>query len=197
MSIQNLEKILLLTKEQVQALFEKENTEHLYFHDYKHTATVAENCRKAAQIISLNREKALLLEIAAWFHDVGYIYTYQQHEKKSIELMQQFLEKHSIKKESIAQIEAMIAATEVGVKATTFLGLLLKEIDLSYGATQNFKQRGDDLRKEWSININKTYSEGAWKQLQFDFINQLSFESDYGKTYLQPLVNQNIEKLYQ
>ena len=189
-----LSEILPLVESYVEALFRKEDTKHLYFHDVEHTRIVAETCKQIGEVLILEKGQAALLEIAAWFHDVGYIYTYEQHEKEGIQVMKDFMKGYEIDTNSIEEVVLLIAGTEVGVKPKTTV--LLKEADLSYGVTQDFGQRGHDLRKEWEVNLNKVYTNKEWAKLQEDFIHAVRFESDYGRHYFQPLVNQNIQKMY-
>jgi len=174
----------------VQALFEQHPNHQLFFHDFGHTQAVVATVQKMTQAMELSTQQQQLLQIAAWFHDVGYLYTYQQHEAKSIAIARQFLTK-KLSDEQLKWITDSIAATELGVEPTSEQAAILKDADLAYGVTHHFRERGPLLRKEWEIHKDKHLTNAEWELLQYNFLQNVKFWSAYGQQHFAPIVERN------
>jgi len=174
----------------VEQLFISNDTSKLCYHSYAHTIEVAESVLKYAQ--NQNLEQAELIYVAGLFHDCGYLFGYQKHEEKSMEIAEHFLRKIYIPQEEISFINECIAATELGVKPKHEEAALLKDTDLAYGVTNKFKERGPMLRKEWELNLNKFYTNLDWEKLQLDFLENLRFESSFANLNFISIVNDNL-----
>ena len=187
--------ILTQTKNHIYQLFETEDCSKLFFHDYQHTVEVVQTIRTIHQALKIEPPKALLLEIAAWFHDVGYLYTYHQHEAKSIALAKAFLTSQKVAIEDIDFVCTCIATTELALVPTTLYQALLKDADLAFGVTNHFFDRGPLLRKEWEVQLDKYYTEEEWQKLQYNFISNVEFFSAYGQQHFLPISQQNKIKM--
>jgi putative nucleotidyltransferase with HDIG domain len=174
----------------IEDLFLKNDTSRLIYHSYAHTIEVADKSSIAAKEINL--ETTDLLFIAGLFHDTGYLFTYQKHEEKSMEIAEHYLKKNQIPFEEISFINECIAATELGVKPLHETAALLKDTDLAYGISDHFFERGPLLRKEWELNLEKYYSDEEWEKLQLDFLENVQFESEYAQICFLPIVTENI-----
>ena len=190
---------LAIIENYIQQLFEQEKQREktLLFHNYEHTRAVVETVQQIAHKTQLETSSTYLLTIAAWFHDIGYLYTYHKHEAKGIEMAKHFLSEH-LSLQNIQIITDCIAATEVGVEPKDDLQAILKDADLAFGATNDFEARGDALRKEWQIHLDRKYSDEDWikVKVQHHFLSTLIFRSAYGKEFFAPLVQQNFEKYF-
>jgi predicted metal-dependent HD superfamily phosphohydrolase len=173
----------------IEDLFQKSETSLLIYHTFSHTHEVSAKVLDAAR--ALNLETAELLFVAGLFHDTGYLFGYQKHEEKSMELAEHYLKKIQIPFEEINFVNECIAATELGVSPSQEAAALLKDCDLSYGITDKFFERGPQLRKEWELNLDKFYSDEDWEKLQFDFLEHVLFSSNYAKTHFMPIVEAN------
>jgi predicted metal-dependent HD superfamily phosphohydrolase len=183
-----------LFREKVEKLVERWfgnfDTSLLTYHCYGHTLEVSNNVRQYAEDIF--KEAADWLYISGLFHDTGYLHAYHNHEEKSMELAEHFLKIMKVPYEEISFVTKCIESTKLGVSAFFPEAALLKDTDLAYGVTEKFKERGPLLRKEWELNLNNHYADKEWEELQFNFLNTLSFESDFGRQYFIPKVKENL-----
>ena len=62
------------TEQYVTKLFHANTSENLVFHNIDHTKYVVEKTKEIAAHYKLNDEELLILFIAAWFHDTGYLF---------------------------------------------------------------------------------------------------------------------------
>lgn len=175
-------------------LFEKEDVSKLFFHSYAHTLEVVATTLKMAQVEALSPSNSEVLILAAWFHDLGYLYTYHEHEAKSIAIAIEYLESIAYPKDKLNRLVGCIAATKLSQAPKTPLEALLKDADLAYGVNSNFFERGRLLRLEWNKQLGKTYSELEWEELQLNFLSNLTFHSHYAQLHFEPVVANNLVK---
>lgn len=175
-------------------LFKKEDTSKLFFHNYAHTVEVVNTVQKMAVEEALNPKDKEILVLAAWFHDLGYLYSYHEHEAKSITLAKAYLASINYPEEDLIKLVGCIAATKLSETPNTHLESLLKDADLSYGVTSHFFERGALLRLEWKEQLNKTYTELIWEKLQLNFLSTIEFYSSYAELHFKPIVQDNLVK---
>ena len=75
-----------------------------YYHGLSHTNAVVEKCELLAAHYEIPWSDAEALFLAAWFHDIGYCKSSDDHEQKSIVILLNFLEDYTISTEFIAQV---------------------------------------------------------------------------------------------
>lgn len=174
----------------VERWFSDADTSLLIYHSYGHTLEVSNNVRSYAR--GIFKEASDWLYISGLFHDTGYLHAYHNHEEKSMELAEHFLKIMKVPFEEISFVTKCIESTKLGERALFHEAALLKDTDLAYGVSEKFRERGPLLRKEWELNLNNHYADKEWEELQFNFLNTLSFESDFGKQYFMPKVHENL-----
>lgn len=177
-------------KQHVYQLFEQLDTSNLWYHNYQHTANVVHRIATLSQ--HLPPTEVLLLKIAAWFHDIGYLYGYDNHEDRGIDIALSYLH-YKLNPAQQQIIATCIEATKMTQEPRTLLEALIKDADIGYGTTELFFETGPLLRKEWAAILNKTYTNQAWEQLQYNFLNQVIFYSEQAQKLYTPQLQQNIE----
>lgn len=177
--------------------FKAADTSKLYYHNLAHTKGVVLNVESIIKAVELDVEAAFLLKTAAWWHDIGYLYGYEEHEQRGMRLAATLLPPMGFEPKQIEVIVELIAATELGQAPKSTLQALLADADLAYGVTQNFIACGNQLRKEWAWYKNQSYTEKEWLKSQLKFLQSVNFHSDFGKKNYQPLVKENLKKISQ
>ncbi|HSU49490.1 MAG TPA: HD domain-containing protein, partial [Segetibacter sp.] len=72
-------------------LFQKTPHPKLIYHNVHHTQKVVERTKEIAAHYNLIESDMLVLLVAAWFHDTGYLFDEAaMHEEKSAHLMNEF-----------------------------------------------------------------------------------------------------------
>jgi putative nucleotidyltransferase with HDIG domain len=186
--------LLYKAEDYITELYLNENTAGLYYHDFNHTLNVVEVATAAADELGLSAAERDVLLVAAWFHDVGYLYTRIEHEAKSIEIAQNALHPNYIP--LIPSVTACIEATKVGAIPKTPLAALLKDVDVAFGSAYDFVETNSLFREELKDLEGRTFSDTEWERLCLEFLTQVKFYSDYGKQHFAPLVARNLE-MYQ
>jgi len=171
-------------------LFQNANTAGLYYHSFSHTLSIVEAANEAAKSMNLSAVETDILVLSAWFHDVGYLYTRTEHEAKSIELTKNALQPNYI--ELIDSVTTCIAATKVGEIPESDLAAILKDVDTAFGSAYDYQYTSNSYRNELKDLEDKTYSETDWNSMCLNFLQNVTFYSEYGKTKFEPLVKKNL-----
>jgi predicted metal-dependent HD superfamily phosphohydrolase len=163
-------------------LYNKKLKPEFIFHSLAHVRRTV----KAVNLIGENEKvKPLELEIlnlAAWFHDAGYIEKYENHEEVSAEIASDFLEKRSYPKNKAEQVKSCILATKVSVEPKNKLEEIICDADLVHMGKKSFFKRSKALREEWVRVLDKKYTEKEWLNLNIQFFSGHDFYTGFAKS---------------
>src|SRR5690606_5564461 len=84
--------IVKQASEYVFRLFKEQLSKKLVYHNYKHTYETANEARQLGELHELSADELQDLELAAWFHDTGYVNEYDGHEEESVRFATAWLE---------------------------------------------------------------------------------------------------------
>ena len=142
------------------------------YHNLAHTQRVVKKAKEIAESLELTPTDLENLEIAAWFHDTGYIDGSENHEEKSVEIATNYLTTKNISKERITAIGALILATEMNSVPKDILEKIIRDADCAHLASKKFLDYASLLRKEWELVLDKRYKHAEWIQLNLSFFTQ-------------------------
>jgi len=189
------QKLIEKVENYVVALFEQ-CRHNLVYHDINHTKRVVLEVKKACDNLEFNDSERLVLTIAAWFHDLGYLNNYESHEAESITEFQRFSEDViDLTPEMSQAIIGCIRATEMGVFPKNELEAVINDIDIAYALYTNFKIEGDKLREEKEAIQDVIYTDKQWKESQEHFLKAIQLKSTYGLRNFQSLLTRELEKI--
>ncbi len=158
----------------VQLLSEKLTVHHKYHH-LNHTLDVRSAANTLAAMAGLSPEDQELLELAALFHDTGFVDTYEEHEAKSGAIAEQFLAERGYPQDKIQVIRSAIDATKPGVVPDFFLAELLCDADLSHLARPDYEEISNGLRYEWKFFRNSKMKKREWREENVKFLKAHSY----------------------
>lgn len=166
------------------------------YHNFNHTLRVVHNTALIAKEEGIGEDDAQMLVLAAWFHDLGYIDGDKDHEKRSAQMAEKFLEKKDYPKHKIDTVKQLIEVTEMRVEPETHLEKIIKDADYSHFADANYDLLSELLREEWKLTQHQKYTDLEWaignrKML----LHHHRYFTEYGKDTLQPLKEANIATL--
>lgn len=165
-------------------LFTSELSNKYVYHNLNHTRQVATACADAAEAYSLPPQQQEVLQLAAWFHDSGYIKTYEEHEEASQEYAQNFLQQAGYPPEHIQEVNRLILSTKRGHQPKDLLEEILHDADRISIGKKSFFRKAELLRIEWEVFLGKHYKKEDWNKLQQEYILGTNFHTDYfRKTY--------------
>jgi uncharacterized protein len=155
------------------------------YHNYQHAEYVRKKAREIARHENLGSKEMFLLDIAAMWHDVGYITGPRDHEAHGCQLVRKHLPRYGFNDIDIELICGMIMATKVPQEAHTLSEAILADADMSYLATEHAEELARKLYAE-RLSADPALTEKQWDKQQIEFIEAHHFLTDYGKTVLEP-----------
>lgn len=149
----------------------------LVFHTVQHTRDVAATVYRLGKLEKLEPQDLLCVQLAAWFHDLGYLSTYIGHEESSQALASEFLTSIEFPEDRIPLILDLISATKFNHQPENPLERILIDADRSNMGSREFLQKGELLRHEWKQYLNKSYDDIAWLEHQLNYIQTTHFHT--------------------
>ncbi|MVM41531.1 HD domain-containing protein [Spirosoma sp. HMF3257] len=164
----------------------------LTYHSVQHTHDVAEQADRIARAEGINDDESLnLLKTAAYYHDAGFLVTYDEHEVESCQLAMRSLPAFGYTPEQIDQICQMIRATRTPQTPTTLLGAILCDADLDYLGRDDYYQISQTLLTEW-IAYNRLADPARWPHIQRSFLTNHQYFTSTNQQLREPYKQQII-----
>ncbi len=183
------------TEDYVKDLFAKQGSPTLTYHNLKHTEYVVNKAKEIAGHYQLSEQDMLILFVASWFHDAGYLFVPPaEHEEKSVEIMESFLKDVDMEEGVAGPAAACIMATKHPRNPEGLLQEIICDADTYNFGTKSLKDTNNLVYQEWK------QSNPQAPRLQFDtgtisMLQAHRFYTDYCKENLVKGKMKNIKKL--
>lgn len=169
--------------------------EHLTYHCIQHTRDhVVPTVRRLANHEGVNDQELLLLETAAYFHDIGFVESWENHEEVGVHIAWEVLPQFGYLPEQISVIAQIIMATKLPQSPRTQLEMIMTDADLDSLGRVDFFERNQALRDEFAA-LGRIYSDEDWFCAQYKFICEHDFFTASAKALRQDQKQKNIEAL--
>lgn len=180
----------------VEHLFEKNYNEKLLYHNLEHTKNVVEQSKEIADHYTITERQMMVLDIAAWFHDTGQLFTkgLKGHEEKSVELMKKFMHENNVDNELINEIEGCIMATKSPRNPVNLIQEIICDADTYHFGTKEFKDTNKRMREEYGLR-EMVVDKEKWNEGTLEMLRTHLFYTDYCKDLLDDKKKDNIQKL--
>jgi len=167
------------------------------YHNLAHTQRVVSKTKELIEESDITEEDAELLLIGAWFHDIGFTKTIEDHEKQSAIIASEFLKSTKVSEEKISTISNIILATEMSYEPKNTLESLIRDADCAHISSKNYEDYAALLRKEWELTKGKKVSKTEWLEENIEFLTHHSFYSDIANKKWQKRKGKNLANLIQ
>ncbi|MFT4534525.1 MAG: putative metal-dependent HD superfamily phosphohydrolase [Saprospiraceae bacterium] len=174
-------KLVKEAKNFVSGLLKRELPNNLSFHNWTHTYEVAQIAKKLAGKSDLSQEEVELLQITAWFHDTGFIKTYNNHEEESVKYGYGFLRDKDYDDNSKSELVRLILSTKREQEPEGMLEEILHDADIAHIGRKRFFRKGELLRAELENYLEESYTEFEWAQKQYEFLINNNFITEVAK----------------
>ncbi|MDJ0756585.1 MAG: HD domain-containing protein [Ardenticatenaceae bacterium] len=165
------------------------------YHGYSHTAhDVLPAVTRLAKHSGLSESDTRLLEVAAAFHDLGFLVTVKGHERESVRMAGEVLPRFGFSADQITHIQQTIMATQLPQTPLDLLGQLIADADLDLLGREDFFVLSDRLQEETAVLGNPT-SALEWNQKQLAFLSNHTYFSPAAHQLRDEQKQRNIEKL--
>jgi predicted metal-dependent HD superfamily phosphohydrolase len=190
---QNIE-ILKKTEEFVFELFKAADTSRLLYHNFIHTNNVVLACKEIGEGSNVSEEELEVLTLSAWFHDVGYLTSCENHEEIGVKCALEFLTKEAYPVKNIERIVGCIMATKMGVTPETLLQEIICDADMRGLSSDAYTNRSKLLREECLFYKGEAFigKEEEWLEKEIIFLSKHSYYTKFAVLNYTPNKLQNI-----
>lgn len=183
------------TEQYVTGLFHDNNNPELHFHNLAHTTDVVDRTKEIAGHYYLSETDMLIVYVAAWFHDTGYLFTdAEHHEEKSVELMQEFMKEYAPDEQLVDKVKECILATRPPCKHSSLLFQIICDADTYHLGTKEFKNSNQLVWEEYKAK-DPALLENDWTVKTMELLKNHEFYTKYCKDLLDKRKNKNMKKL--
>lgn len=178
----------------VSDMFEQSHDPKLVYHNLDHTQKVVNRAKEIAGHYNLIETDMLIVYIAAWFHDAGYLFAEPAvHEEKSVELMRDFMKEYP-EEGLIKSIEECILATRGNTKPVNLLQQIVADADTYHVGTKEFNTTNFLVYKEHTMR-NGSISMRDWNKQALKFLRNHQYYTSYCKDLLTDTKKKNIKRV--
>lgn len=187
--------IVKQAEEKVRSMFDSVPHENLLYHNLQHTEKVVARANEIAAHYELSDRDIIVLNIAAWFHDVGHLFTAPaDHEQKSVEMLKEWIADKEEFADYTDDIEQAIFATKLSTEPRSLVQEIIKDADTYHFGARQFKKMDKLLRKE--MELRKLGSASAdWRKNTMMLLETHKFYTSYCKDLLDGQKQENIENM--
>ena len=157
----------------VEAFLLKELPLYYTYHSIEHFRDVVKQAERIAKKEKIDKAGILDIKLAAWLHDVGYIWGPLDHEEKSVEYAKVILNEMKFPKSKIGLITGMIMATKMPQSPKNHFEQIICDADLDYLGRNDFEDISSNLLKE--LEINQKITNFNWLKIQEKFLKSHSY----------------------
>lgn len=190
------EQLITAVRDFVTELFTQRVRPQFVFHSLEHTEDVVEACSYMAEHHSLMADDRLVLMLAAWLHDTGYVKSEPAgHEAESIRIATEFLTAHGVDATIIQRVGSCIEATRMPQSPVSLIEKILCDADLYHLATSDFRARSQLLKQEQEAVLDRKISQKEWRKNNISFLEAHRYFTEYGQQFLELQKAQNLRDL--
>jgi predicted metal-dependent HD superfamily phosphohydrolase len=191
-----MDNLLEQSEKKVTALYETLTRPELLYHNLVHTREVVEAVQLMHVFYQLSPEEESALQIAAWWHDVGYLYgPPENHEARSVEKARVFLTDLKAGESLIFKVEACIMATRMPQKPTGLMEEIICDADLFHLGTTAFKENSKMLRREIELITGTPLKGSEWRFSTLNLLERHHYFTAFANERLNEGKKKNLDEL--
>jgi len=138
------------------------------YHSIHHVRDVVEQCERIAKKEKVEKSIIADIKLAAWLHDIGYIWEPNRHEARGSEYARSILTELNFPKSKIDLITGMIMATKIPQSPKNKYEEIICDADLDYLGREDYIENSNGLLQE--IKLNREITEIDWLNIQDKFL---------------------------
>jgi len=169
-----------------------ELSENMVYHTSVHTRFVVNAAEQVGKATGFSDDELNMVKLCAWFHDVGYVNTYVDHEPESAKIAEDFLRSNDIPINDITLVKEAIMATRIPQAPKEKIAKVLCDADMFHLASADYYEHVNKMRDERKRVENIKLSKTRFNEISVKFFAQHQYHTEYGKTVLQKGKDKNL-----
>ncbi|MCX2479530.1 DUF5706 domain-containing protein [Pedobacter sp. MC2016-15] len=179
----------------VASLFHAKKDDKLIYHDLIHTEQVVKSVVKIANHYQLSDRDFFVVNAAAWFHDIGYLTSFEHHEARGAESARKFLTERGAEPEVTEEVVNCILATKMPQHPVGLLEQIICDADLFHLGGDNFKERNKLMRREAEAFFDKDIDKSDWRLKTISLFEAHHYHTEYAQDLLNAKKELNLQEL--
>ena len=182
-------------KQYISNLFANELDPVYTYHDLDHTLLVFNSVTEIANKANISGDELIVLQLAALFHDSGFINGAIDHEVRSQEIAHQYLTKEGFSEDIMSNVNLCIAATKMGSKTDNPLAQILQDADMSGLGNKKYSKIAENLRRELNNTTENQIGEKEWLSGNLNFLKDCTYNTTAAKELYDVRKAKNLKRL--
>lgn len=170
-------------------------TEDLKYHSINHTYDVVNAVSEICRQCNLSQADREIVELSAWFHDLGYQEMVEKHEEVSANMALDFLAERKYDDKKAAQVAGCIMATKLPQTPNNKLEAILCDADMMHLAREDYFSKAELLHDELQEVKGKKITDAEWLESSKNFIHNHRFFTKYAQKMYAEKKNKNLTAL--
>ncbi|OIN59190.1 HD domain-containing protein [Arsenicibacter rosenii] len=167
----------------------------LTYHCVQHTLdVVAQSARLAAAEGITDPTESAILQTAAYYHDAGFIRTYDEHEEEGCRMAQAILPGFGYSQAQIEAVCKLIRVTKIPQSPESLAEQIICDADLDYLGRDDYPVISQTLYTEW-IAYKKLPDPARWLPVQVSFLGNHRYFTQTNQLLREPVKQQALEKI--
>lgn len=166
--------------------------ENMVYHTSAHARYVVKAVQHVGKVSGLNEGELNCVKLCAWFHDVGYVDSYNDHETKSAKIAEEFLSSNEVSAEDIEIVKNAILATRIPQSPKGIIAEVLCDADMLHLSGPDYYEQVDKMRDERKRVEGIKLSRTQFNEISVIFFGKHKYHTKYGKTVLQQGKEKNL-----
>ena len=180
----------------VRTYFDTHADDQLIYHNLYHTEQVVKAAIQIARHYNLNETDLFIVQVAAWFHDIGYFTGGAAgHEERGAKLVEAYLQGTGVESSVIDGVRHCILATQLPQRAVSLTEQIVCDADLFHLGTNEFEERNKLMRKEAEAVGHEKISKEDWRKSAIRLLEGHQYYTDYCRLLLGDKQRENLEQL--
>ena len=176
-------------------LYKNNSPSENVYHNLKHVKNVVQYVEDIGKNSGVSEDDIEILKIAAWFHDLGHIETWEGHEKVSSEYCEKYLREKNYPENKIEKVVGCILATQIPHDPKHHLEEIICDADIAHLGSEEFFDQSELLKLEIEKREKREISDAEWLKKNIDFITENKFFTKYAKLKFDEVKNSHLLKL--
>jgi len=182
-------------KKHVIAKFQEQEVPGVLFHNLDYTNSVVKAVKKISVSGNLSKKELILLEVAAWFHNIGYLENTRDCKQHSAKLARNFLNDENVAGGTIKRVTDLIMATRENQQPSDALEQIMYDAGFYYWSKPSFTVKNELLRKETEFLSQKEITPEIWNRDTIKLMEDHQYLTNYCRTEITAKKNKNLEEL--
>lgn len=166
----------------------------LPYHGLHHTIDVWRTARTIAREEGLTQDEQFIVELAALFHDSGFIINPEGHEYNGCKVAKEVLPGLGVSDEQIETICTLIMGTVIPQNPVGKMGAVLCDADLDYLGRDDFYEIGNTLFIEMQ-HSGRVSDIQSFNLIQIKFLEKHQYHTAYSIKNREPVKQKHLEQL--